>query len=160
MERRPLKTPRQTKQKQHLAGLQSSKRHFTWISSEAPHPMKKSAEWTLLAVTLAEVLAGGTAYSSTSTTSQTYGVSALTLACLNNFSSSLFLTLNRSKTGGTTSWVVLFGVFGTDSSGNSFSITGSGTIPSGTVSGKSNNNRTHCVSDVSRKDEHSFVSWS
>src|ERR1700757_3617985 len=103
--------------------------------------MKKSVPWPL-AVALAVVLGGGTAYSSTTTNYQTNGVSAMTLTCVNNCSSSLYLSLNNIQNGGTNSWMVLFGVFGSDSSGNPTSITASGQIPASMVSGNGNNNLT------------------
>ena len=87
--------------------------------------------------------AGNNAYASTTTTLfQANGVSAMTFACLNNCSSELFLTLYSSKSNGTTSWSVLFGAFGSDSSGNLTSIVGSGQIPSSMVSGNGNTNLT------------------
>ncbi len=103
--------------------------------------MKKSVQWSLLAV-LAVLLAAGNAYSSTTTTYQANGVSAQTFACLSNCSSELFLTLNSNQSSGTTTWSVLFGVFGSDSSGNSTSIVGSGQIPASMVSGNGQNNLT------------------
>lgn len=57
------------------------------------------------------------AYSS-NTTVQANGVSAMTLACLNNCSSELYLDLVSSQSGGTTTSTVVFGVFGADNSGN------------------------------------------
>lgn len=80
------------------------------------------------------------AHAATTTTYQANGASAMTFACVNNCSSQIYLTLNSSQNGGATSWTVLFGVFGSDSSGNSTSISGFGNIPSSMVSGNGNNN--------------------
>lgn len=82
------------------------------------------------------------AYSATTTTFQANGTSAMTLACTNNCSSQLYLRLYSSQSGGTTSWMILFGLFSSDSSGNTTAISGSGQIPASMVSGNGNNNLT------------------
>jgi hypothetical protein len=91
---------------------------------------------------LVVVFAAAQANAATTTTYQANGTSAMTFACVNNCSSQLFLTLQANQSGGTTSWLVLFGVFGSDSSGNQTSIVGSGQIPASMVSGNGNNNLT------------------
>jgi hypothetical protein len=91
---------------------------------------------------LVAAFAVGDAQAATTTTYQANGTSAMTFACVNNCSSQLFLTLQANQNGGTTSWLVLFGVFGSDSSGNQTSIVGSGQIPASMVSGNGNNNLT------------------
>jgi hypothetical protein len=99
--------------------------------------MKKSA-WSLLAVALAVVFAGGTAYSQ----NQVNGTSALTLTCTNNCASSLYLSLYSNQSGGATTWMVTFGLFGSDSSGNLTSISASGAIPASMISGNQQNSLT------------------
>jgi len=69
------------------------------------------------------MFASANAYSATTTTFQANGTSAMTLACTNNCSSQLYLRLYSSQGGGTTSWMILFGVFGSDTSGNRIAIT-------------------------------------
>ena len=88
------------------------------------------------------MFAGAKAYSATTTTFQANGTSAMTLACTNNCSNQLYLSLYSSQSGGTTSWMILFGVFGSDTSGNTTAITGSGQIPASMLSGNGNNNLT------------------
>ncbi|HEY3972478.1 MAG TPA: hypothetical protein VGM18_05705 [Candidatus Sulfotelmatobacter sp.] len=100
--------------------------------------MKKLVLWSL-AVALAAVFAGGTAYASAN---QVNGTSATTMTCTTNCSSSLYLILYSNQSGGTTTWMVTFGLFGTDSSGNPTSISASGTVPASMISGNQQNTLT------------------
>ena len=95
-----------------------------------------------MAALVALLFAGTLAYSSNTTNYQANGTSAMTLTCTNNCSSSLFLMLNENQSGGSDTWMVLFGVFGSDSAGNPTSITASGQIPASMISGNQNNNLT------------------
>lgn len=105
--------------------------------------MKKSVRWLTPSVfSLVLVFSTTMAYSSSTTTLQANGVSAMTTACLNNCSSQLFLNLVSNKTGGTTTWSIFFALSETDSSGNFTSISGSGPIPASMISGNENNNLT------------------
>lgn len=105
--------------------------------------MKRSVQWLLsAAVALAMICAATPAYSATTTTFQANGVSAQTMTCTNNCSSQIYLTLNSSHNGGTTSWSIFFFVTGSDSSGNSTSIAASGAVPSSMISGNGQNNLT------------------
>ncbi len=99
--------------------------------------MKKSVLLLPIAALVGVLFAGTEAYPAT-TTFQANGTSAMTLVCANNCSSSLFLMLNQNGS----TWTVLFGVFGSDSSGNPTSIIGSGQIPASMISGNQNNNLT------------------
>lgn len=105
--------------------------------------MKRSVQWLLSAVVaLAMMCAGTQAYSASTTTFQANGVSAQTMTCTNNCSNQIYLTLNSSKSGGTTSWYVFFAVSGTDASGNPTSIAAGGQIPASMVSGNGNSSLT------------------
>lgn len=86
------------------------------------------------------IFAGANAYSATTTNFQANGTSAMTLACTNNCSSQIYLNLISSQGSGTTSWTIVFGVFGSDTSGNTTAITGFGSIPASMISGNGNNN--------------------
>jgi len=104
--------------------------------------MKKSVLLLSMAALAGVLFAGTKAYSATTNTYQANGTSAMTLVCTNNCSSSLFLMLSSNQGGGSNNWMVLFGVFGSDSSGNPTSITASGQIPASMISGNQNNNLT------------------
>ena len=100
--------------------------------------MKRTVQWTFAPVlSLALLLASTNAYPATTFSFQANGVSAQTQACVNNCSSQLYLTLYSN---GTSSWAVFFSVFGSDSSGNTTSISGYGQIPASMISGTGHSN--------------------